>query len=48
MFKNMQNDGDAKLLSVRDELALDLYELEDEYYSSLYKWRDPLFDSACW
>lgn len=37
MFKNMQNDGDAKLLSVRDELALDLYELEDEYYSSLYK-----------
>ena len=36
-YKSIQNDIDNKLLNVRDELALDLYELEDEYYSSLYK-----------
>ncbi|KAH3792842.1 mediator of RNA polymerase II transcription subunit 22-like [Dreissena polymorpha] len=35
--KRLQNEIDAKLLSVRDDLATDLYELEDEYYSSVYK-----------
>lgn len=37
LYKHMQNELDAKLLSLRDELANDLYELEDEYYSSVYK-----------
>ncbi|XP_052787893.1 mediator of RNA polymerase II transcription subunit 22-like [Mya arenaria] len=37
MYKTLQNENDAKLLTVRDDLATDLYELEDEYYSSMYK-----------
>ena len=37
LYKQMQNELDARLLSLRDELASDLYELEDEYYSSVYK-----------
>jgi len=36
-YKTLQNENDAKLLTVRDDLATDLYELEDEYYSSMYK-----------
>jgi mediator of RNA polymerase II transcription subunit 22 len=32
-----QNRMDSLLLSIRDELAIDLYDLEDEYYSSQYK-----------
>lgn len=38
MFLNLQQDCDRKLTSLRDDLAIDLYELEDEYYSSMYKW----------
>jgi hypothetical protein len=26
------------LMMLRDDMASDLYELEDEYYSSVYKW----------
>lgn len=37
LYKHMQNELDSKLLSLRDELATHLYELEDEYYSSSYK-----------
>jgi len=32
-----QNKLDQQLLSIRDELAIDLYDLEEEYYSSQYK-----------
>jgi len=34
---NTQLRIDQQLLAVRDELATDLFELEDEYYSSQYK-----------
>ena len=37
LFLNMQEGCDAKLTTLRDELAQDLYELEEEYYSSQYK-----------
>ncbi|KAL3870968.1 hypothetical protein ACJMK2_038993 [Sinanodonta woodiana] len=37
LYKHMQNDLDAKLMTLRDELSADLYELEDEYYASSYK-----------
>uniref|UniRef100_A0A8W8KXS9 Mediator of RNA polymerase II transcription subunit 22 n=1 Tax=Magallana gigas TaxID=29159 RepID=A0A8W8KXS9_MAGGI len=35
--KSQQQDLDNKLTSLRDEMAMDLFELEDEYYSSAYK-----------
>lgn len=35
--KTQQQDMDNKLTSLRDEMAMDLFELEDEYYSSAYK-----------
>jgi len=34
---NTQSRIDQQLLAIRDELAADLFELEDEYYSSQYK-----------
>ena len=37
MFLDLQEACDRKLTTLRDELATDLYELEDEYYSSSYK-----------
>ncbi|XP_071097516.1 mediator of RNA polymerase II transcription subunit 22-like [Haliotis cracherodii] len=37
LYKHMQSEVDAKLMVLRDEMATDLYELEDEYYSSVYK-----------
>ncbi|KAK3088599.1 hypothetical protein FSP39_021146 [Pinctada imbricata] len=37
MFKQLQNECDTKLLALRDEMAVELFELEDEYYSSIYK-----------
>ena len=37
MFLNLQETCDCKLTTLRDELATDLYELEEEYYSSQYK-----------
>ena len=37
LYKQMQGELDVKLLALRDEMAVDLYELEDEYYSSVYK-----------
>lgn len=45
--KSQQQDLDNKLTSLRDEMAMDLFELEDEYYSSAYKWlQDQHFSSA--
>ncbi|BFZ05613.1 hypothetical protein BsWGS_08652 [Bradybaena similaris] len=37
MYKEYQGSIDKKLMSLRDEMAADLYELEEEYYSSMYK-----------
>ncbi|OWF42662.1 mediator of RNA polymerase II transcription subunit 22-like [Mizuhopecten yessoensis] len=37
LYKDLQGECDAKLLSLRDDMAVDLFELEDEYYSSSYK-----------
>ncbi|XP_040261187.1 mediator of RNA polymerase II transcription subunit 22 isoform X2 [Bufo bufo] len=33
-LRALQEDCDKKLISLRDEIAIDLYELEEEYYSS--------------
>ncbi|CAL1533580.1 unnamed protein product [Lymnaea stagnalis] len=37
LYKEMQGNIDKKLMILRDEMSADLYELEDEYYSSVYK-----------
>ena len=37
MFRRMQTDFDLRLLSLRDDMASDLYELEEEYYASAHK-----------
>jgi len=37
MFKDMQSSCDRNLTSLRDDLATDLFELEEEYYSSSFK-----------
>lgn len=34
---SLQEDCDKKLIALRDEISIDLYELEEEYYSSRYK-----------
>lgn len=36
-LRTLQEECDKKLTSLRDEIAIDLYELEEEYYSSRYK-----------
>uniref|UniRef100_A0A3P8TA54 Mediator of RNA polymerase II transcription subunit 22 n=1 Tax=Amphiprion percula TaxID=161767 RepID=A0A3P8TA54_AMPPE len=36
-LRSLQEECDKKLTSLRDEIAVDLYELEEEYYSSRYK-----------
>ncbi|XP_068617063.1 mediator of RNA polymerase II transcription subunit 22 isoform X3 [Brachionichthys hirsutus] len=33
-LRSLQEECDKKLTSLRDEIAIDLYELEEEYYSS--------------
>lgn len=37
MMRRMQNELDTKLLTLRDDMAADLFELEEEYYSSVHK-----------
>ena len=37
LYKQLQGEVDIKLMGLRDEMAADLYELEEEYYSSVYK-----------
>uniref|UniRef100_H3CBE7 Mediator of RNA polymerase II transcription subunit 22 n=1 Tax=Tetraodon nigroviridis TaxID=99883 RepID=H3CBE7_TETNG len=35
-LRSLQEECDKKLISLRDEIAIDLFELEEEYYSSRY------------
>lgn len=37
LYRNTQLDRDTKLMAVRDDMAADLYDLEEEYYTSMYK-----------
>ena len=37
LFHSMQEECDTKLRALRDDIAADLYDLEEEYYSSSYK-----------
>jgi len=37
VFQELQVECDSKLMDLRDDMAADLYELEEEYYSSTYK-----------
>lgn len=37
LFRTKQQECDQKLMSLRDDIAADLYDLEDEYFTSLYK-----------
>lgn len=36
-LRALQEDCDRKLISLRDEVSVDLYELEEEFYSSRYR-----------
>lgn len=36
-FRTKQAECDQKLMSLRDDMAADLYDLEEEYYSSINK-----------
>ncbi|XP_068105095.1 mediator of RNA polymerase II transcription subunit 22 isoform X1 [Hyperolius riggenbachi] len=40
-LRSLQDECDKKLISLRDEIAIDLYELEEEYYSSSYSVCEP-------
>ncbi|KAG0702587.1 Mediator of RNA polymerase II transcription subunit 22 [Chionoecetes opilio] len=37
IFKTKSQEADQKLMALRDDMASDLYELEEEFYSSIYK-----------
>ncbi|XP_027213919.1 mediator of RNA polymerase II transcription subunit 22 [Penaeus vannamei] len=37
IFKSKSQEADQKLMALRDDMASDLYELEEEFYSSVYK-----------
>jgi mediator of RNA polymerase II transcription subunit 22 len=37
VFKDLQQENDRKLMTLRDDISSELYELEEEYYSSIYK-----------
>lgn len=37
LYRHTQQDRDTKLFSLRDDIAMDLYDLEEEYYTSIYK-----------
>lgn len=37
MYRRVQADCDSKLLALRDDMSADLFEMEEEYYSSVYK-----------
>ncbi|XP_023241738.1 mediator of RNA polymerase II transcription subunit 22 isoform X1 [Centruroides vittatus] len=36
-YQAVQTECDKKLIALRDDVAAELYELEEEYYSSVYK-----------
>ena len=38
LFRATQQECDKKLKKLRDEMAMDLYDLEEEYYTSIFKW----------
>ncbi|XP_053951835.1 mediator of RNA polymerase II transcription subunit 22 [Anastrepha ludens] len=37
LFRSKQMECDKKLMKLRDEMAMDLYDLEEEYYTSIFK-----------
>lgn len=37
LYRSTQCEQDKKLMCLRDEMAADLYDLEEEYYTSVYK-----------
>lgn len=37
LFRSTQIECDKKLMKLRDEMAVDLYDLEEEYYTSINK-----------
>ena len=37
LFKSKSQEADKKLMGLRDDMAMDLYEAEEDYYSSFYK-----------
>lgn len=37
LFRSTQADCDKKLMNLRDDMAADLYDLEEEYYTSVFK-----------
>jgi len=37
-YRHTQSSVDMQLLALRDDMMVDLFELEEEYYSSQYKW----------
>ena len=39
IFRQKQGEADQKLMMLRDDMAADLYDLEEEYYNSVYKCR---------
>lgn len=36
-YQTMAQESDRKLMALRDDMAADLYDLEEEYYSSSFK-----------
>lgn len=46
LFRSTQVDCDKKLMTLRDDMAADLYDLEEEYYTSVFKW-DEEVDVIC-
>lgn len=37
LFRSTQSDCDKKLMNLREAAAIDLYDLEEEYYTSEFK-----------
>lgn len=37
LYRQKQAECDKKLMTLRDDMAADLYDLEEEYYTSIYK-----------
>lgn len=37
LYRTTQQDRDNKLTQLRDDMAVDLYDLEEEYYTSIHK-----------
>ena len=37
LYRTMQQENDKRLVDLRDDMATELYDLEEEYYTSIYK-----------